>query len=459
MLPVIVGLYGAAFCYALILLDLRRPAAVKSRGALGKPEKWLFGLWFVAAVFWGGRFATFRAPGFFDITIERVLFVPIGLAVLFDFAKGRWKGQGDFLVEFMLGVVLFLSFASMLRFGFTARHPSLPNPWFLFLSGYFFPSIIYLYVKSRYLTAKDSEWIFLVLFFIGFYLSVIAYFEFFNLRQYVYPRYINDPKVWLHLDRARGPYLNAAINGMMIIFGFLSGVYLYSARKISRKILAPALLIMVPSIYFTQTRSVYLSFLVCLAGLGFFLKTETPKWKVLGLPVAFLALGFIFWSPRLLSPERRAGGIMQVEEVGIRLVLIDRSLAMISEQPILGHGFGQFVRAAAERYKGRFPIPGTAEEQMQHNHLLGLWAELGIVGLAAYLVVIVRTIIRGATLVFYRPGDKLMKNMYLIFSLGLLVYIVNNNFLEPGYFLSYNAVFFTFMALTDNAFSVKSFRA
>ncbi|WP_448383631.1 O-antigen ligase family protein [Desulfosoma sp.] len=446
-------LCGILTCYSVLVIDLKRKSAAQGVVSETRIPAWIFTAWFVGAVFWGGRFLTIRVPGLFDITIERLLFLLVlGSVVHRMIRREKRSGQEDFLTEVAMGFLLILCLISMAIHGFRAPNPGMPDPWFLFLSGYLFPAIVYVFFRGQNLNLDLLEHIFWCFFGVGCYVAFLAYLEFFGLREYVYPRYINDPKIWLHLDRARGPFLNAGINGLIIVQAFLCGVYLYASKKPLRWILGPLVLAMIPTIYFCQTRSVYLAFLVCAVALATLLKVDLPKWKILALPTAlvvFLAIGI---SPRLLSPDRRAGGVYQVEEVKIRLILIERSFEMILERPFLGHGFGQFLRVASERFRGRYPIPGTAEEQVQHHHLLGLWAELGIMGVTVYALIMLRGLTRGVVVISKKTLDERTRNLALVCVLGLVAYLLNNNFLEPGYFLPYNAAAFTFLASAENLY-------
>jgi len=445
---------GIMFCYSLLVLDLKRKGQPAATVFLAETPTWIFTAWFIAAVFWGGRFLTIRVPGLFDITIERLLFLPILVSLAYRMIRRDEKGlPEDLMTHAAMGFLLILCLLSMTVHGFRPQHPGVPDPWFLFLSGYLFPTIVYMFLRTQKVNLIMLERILWTFFGIGCYLAILAYFEFFGLREYVYPRYINDPKIWLHLDRARGPFLNAGINGLFLVQAFLCGVYFYATHKTRRWILGPVLLGMIPTVYFSQTRSVYLAFLLCAVGLAAFLKVDVPKWKILALPTALVMFLAIAISPRLVSPDRRAGGVYQVEEVKIRVVLIARSIEMIMERPFLGHGFGQFLRAGSERFRGRYPIPGTAEEQVQHHHLLGLWAELGVIGLTTYIFIMFRGLIRGTLVIFKKTWDERIRNLGLVCVLGLSAYLLNNNFLEPAYFLPYNAAAFTFLAWAENLYT------
>ena len=52
---------------------------------------------------------------------------------------------------------------------------------------------------------------------VGAYLGITAFLQEVNLDQLVFPAYITDPSVGIHADRARGPFVEAAANGLVYV--------------------------------------------------------------------------------------------------------------------------------------------------------------------------------------------------------------------------------------------------
>ena len=344
----------------------------------------------------------------------------------------------------------------MLRFGFLSPEPErFPDPWFVFITGYFFPFIVFVFAKNFLTGDQDLLVVLHALFYFGTYLAIIAFLEFFQLRQYVYPQYINDPDFLLHLDRARGPFLNSGLNGMAILFGFLSGLHLFfQKRGLTQWVYIFFLSLYFPAVFFTQTRSVYLSFIVILGGLLVFYHTPFPKMKVLALPIAFLLIFVAMQSERFFSADRRTGGVLQVTEVVVRFQLLDRSFQMVRNNPLFGVGLAQFIPESFKRYRGRGgAVAESADEQTQHNHLMGLTVELGLFGIMTYLgvlILIFKRIIQARK--FIPEGGLVGTNFLLISALMWAVYLNTNLFLEPSYFLFINAVPFMFAGMADRLF-------
>ncbi|MCG6536846.1 MAG: O-antigen ligase family protein, partial [Syntrophales bacterium LBB04] len=291
----------------------------------------------------------------------------------------------------------------------------------------------------------------------GVYLSITAFFEYTNLRQFVFPKYINSPVIsQLHLDRARGPFLNAAFNGVGILIGFISGMHLLQKKTgFVRSFYLAALTIFFPAVFWTLTRSSYLGMFITLIIFLRWYKTSFSKWKLLTLPLAIVLIFGIIQSPRLLSTERRAGGVYQTAEVDIRLALLKKSFFIFTEHPFWGAGMAQFIPASTRLYKGR--TPSNVEEvggTFQHNHLLGIATELGAPGLLAYLTFIILILRRLAQLAGKLPETGVMGNNLRIAIIAVwCVYLNNNLFVEPSNNIFINAAPFLFAGLADGLYT------
>lgn len=439
----------------VILVFAWRSIPVDPSGAPLRTSTVLFALWLIASALFGPRFLVYSPPGFFDITIERALFALLMMIMIIGLFTGRYALIRNYSIEVTMLLFVIICVASMLRSGFLSPEPErFPGPWFVFITGYFFPFIVFVFAKNFLTDDQDLTVVLHALFYFGTYLTIIAFFEFFHLRQYVYPQYINDPEFVLHLDRARGPFLNSGLNGMAILFGFLAGLHLFFQKQgLIQWAYLFFLSLYFPAIFFTQTRSVYLSFLIVLVALFIFYRTPFPKMKVLALPIAFLLIFMALESPRFMTGERRTGGILQVTEVVVRFQLLDRSLQMIANNPLFGVGLAQFIPESFKRYRGRGAVAESADEQTQHNHLMGLMVELGLTGILVYLGVLAlvfKRIIQARKII---PETGLIgTNFMLISALIWAVYLNTNLFLEPSYFLFINAVPFMFAGMADRLF-------
>jgi len=414
----------------------------------------IFSFWLVSSAVWGPYFFSVRIPGLFDFAIDRgFLAMLIGILLI-----GVYRDKVNFgvgcRVEVLMLLFLCVGLGSMMVHGFKAAVPRYPSPVNIFINGYLFPFFALLFAGNYLTNKRDLSLVFHVIFYFSVYLAIIAYFEFFNLRQFVFPRYINDPEILLHLDRARGPFLNAAFNGLAINLGFICGLHLLAFKQGFRRLWYILLLaLFFPAVFFTQTRSVYLTFALTLVCFVCFYRTSFPKLKVLAIPVVLLFLLVLVRLETLASRERREGGIYQVEEVETRFGLIRRSVVMFLDHPVLGVGLGQFVPAVVQRYRGKIPLPANLEDQTQHNHFLGLMVELGMVGASLYLMV-VAGFFRGLLKLAEKLPDRgfISVNLLVVLAIALAVCLGCNLFVEPSYCLYANVSFFLFGGIANGLY-------
>jgi len=414
----------------------------------------IFSLWLVAAAMWGRSFYVYRLAGLFDLSIERIIFLVVIVTLIAGLPAGSPSWRGRRSIERLFFLFALICVASMTIHGFGPSSSKYVSPWYIFISAYLFPFAAFLFAKRYLVAERDLSFVFHALFYLAVYLGIMAFFEFLDLRQYVYPRFINDPKVWLHLDRARGPFKNAALNGFTLIIGFICGVQLLSFKRGFARLLHLILMsVFFPAIFFTLTRSIYLCFLFTLGTLLPAHRTPFSKWKLLALPLALAVIVAFMNLSRQASSERRAGGVYQVQEVLIREALIKRSAIMIADNPVFGVGLAQFIPASVAKYRGLVPVAESFQETSQHHQLLTIAVELGLIGISVYLSIVVMFFRRVYSLFIGLPRTGFIdSNLALLIGISLGVYILNNFFIDPSFQLFPNALFFTFGGLADGLY-------
>jgi hypothetical protein len=412
--------------------------------------------WLVASAVFGPAFFVIRAAGIFDITIERLIFSAVVFLLVTGLFTGNVRFQVNVAIEIVMVIFITGCILSMIRTGFIPAAEGFLSPWFVFISGYLFPFILFIFAKNYITREKDVTLILHALFYLGIYLSITAFFEYTDLRQFVFPRFINDFEIGIHVDRARGPFLNAPFNGVGILIGLICGLHLLQNKTGFAKVFhQAALLPFFPAVFFTLTRSVYVGLVVALFVILGWYKTSVSKWKLISLPLALVLIVGIVNSPRLLSTERREGGVAQVEEVSIRFALLKRSYFFLTENPLTGVGFAQFAPSTVRSYK--LPISSIETgglDTIQHSHLMGIAAEMGIPGVLAYLTLIILTLRRLKQLAGKLPETGIMGNNLRVVIVAIwCVYLNNNLFVEPTTSLFVNAVPFIFAGLADGLYT------
>jgi O-antigen ligase len=416
-----------------------------------------FSGWLISSVFFGPEFLVIQAPFFFDVTIERVIFFIIILTTSVGFIKNiQKKTFSKHSFEILMGLFAIICLISMIRKGFFSPIPEFPSPWFVFITAYFFPFIVFYFSKTYLTKAIDIKFVFNVIFFIGVYLSITALFEFYALYHLVYPQYIADPEIILHFGQARGPFLNSPHLGVAVLFGLACGLHLVSYKKRLSKFFFVILFLIFPmAVFFTQTRAIYLSLVVLFFILLILYKTYFPKWKVAALPVVIILITFFALLPLLAQEDRRAGGVVDVETVEIRQGLTQMSLIMFKDQPLLGVGLSQFLPQTVTQYKGRVPRLDRYQELIYiHNHILGMTVELGIIGAFIYLSIVFLMFKRLLELRKYLVSSTQFVNTnFLVITASIwIIFLVSFNFSSPEFEIFPNAVIFMLAGIVDGLY-------
>jgi hypothetical protein len=432
------------FSLAVIgLLVAARSAAVGERAdGGGSLLARLFALWVISTVFFRNFFGEVHIPGLIGLSLERLCFLGLLVAMAGAVFRGRVSFAGKKSLDVLVLAFIVLCLVSMTVHGFSSTHPSLEKPWFTFLSGYLFPFIGFFVAKYFLVGDKDDRCLVRGLYWMGLAIAVIALMEGLGWRDYVWPRYIADKTVTLHLDRARGPFLNAAFTGLALCVGLVAGLMLLLRRRFPGLLFHALLLaLFLPAIYYTRTRSVFLQFVCIGLGVATVLRTSFPKWKVYAVPAFLVCLVLLANLHRFASAERAEGGLAQMQEVAIRFELVHKSLALMAEHPFLGVGLGQFRNTG-------LALP--EENDLQHNHLIGIAAEFGLVGIGVYLGILT-LICRRLFKLFAVIPEEGFYNANFVFLVGLILVcnLASNTFVEPTPHEFANLNFFLFAGMVD----------
>jgi O-antigen ligase len=276
---------------------------------------------------------------------------------------------------------------------------------------------------------------------VGAYLAINGAFEHFALHTLVWPKYILDPNVGIQFGRTRGSFASSEGLGMALIVSFL--FYAFYATCIKRKKLYwpyPMMLVTAGVIYTTNQRSVWLSFGLCLALLAI-ARTEMKQVSrvFIGLVLLgfFLGVGthFSFWASGTLFSKRQ-------ETVSYRQANDLTTMAMGMANPIFGVGFDNFKSEWPKYFR---PIDGSEIEirdltDGNHNTFLGLFAEIGLVGLVPYLLIFYHMFRIGLRV--YRREEGLAREFSLLFLLVAISYVIGGNFSDYRSGRFHNTVLF-----------------
>lgn len=322
------------------------------------------------------------------------LIVGVGLSV-FDFIK---TGGRFFLrpVHVLLVVGSLLAILSAL-----ASNATTDSDIYSLLDRYgIVPFALLLFAPAIFPDERSRRLFARVFVIFGLYLSVTAITQQTGIDFMVWPRYILEPSVGAHFDRARGPYAEAVANGLMLAAAaaLASTELRGGSSRVWRLLASICVPLCVVGTVLTLTRAIWLAtalaIVVCVAAI--------PALRRRGAVVA-LSLGAAVGLAFLLVPSldeaisQRAGDENPVWD---RLNTNAAALRMALANPLFGVGWGQSGDRMAEyvRHGADYPVTAVSAFLEPHNLYLLRLAELGVLGgtlwLASVLTGVIHPILR-----------------------------------------------------------------
>jgi N-acetylglucosaminyldiphosphoundecaprenol N-acetyl-beta-D-mannosaminyltransferase len=327
------------------------------------------------------------------ITLDRLLLVGLIAACLVRWRLNKLTLRSLTACDYALAGLMFVVVTSAVLSGQPEFNDGMTSKWGRLLAGFIIPTT--LYVVIRQLDVSRREWMILLAGFValGTYLAVTAIFEIGGHWSLVFPRYIADPSRGIHFGRARGPELNAVSLGMYLTACFWCTWTL--ANRISHRWQQLALLVVLPlmaiGIYSSYTRSTWLG----LAASGLVVAAiEIPRrWRLPSIAVSAVAGALVLataWT-NIVGLEREGTASESEHSVDQRKSFAYVSWQMFRDNPVLGVGFGRF-------YDRKLPYLSDRSQEFElesirplhhHNTFLSMLTETGIVGLAAFVAMLV----------------------------------------------------------------------
>ena len=210
------------------------------------------------------------------------------------------------------------------------------------------------------------------------YLSLTSIAFLVGAKSLIFPHFILDESLGYHVDRARGPLLQAVANGVSL--NLLGVLALHSfLRGRMRGVKAAVLLASLPiAILATMTRAVWLTFVVSIGVLSF--RTRHRELRRICITVSIV--GTLALLVALSFDDQRRALIDRLQESGpvdFRQAVYAGGWQMFLERPLTGWGVNQMPSELARHVSGY-----KERELYPHNTYLELLVEHGIVGLALY---------------------------------------------------------------------------
>jgi putative inorganic carbon (HCO3(-)) transporter len=312
----------------------------------------------------------FRPPDLFSFYADRIAF-----GVLIFFVALRTMALREKIPYFaglslpMLGLLAL----AVLR---ALREPFDPQVWSIIASKFIVPFVLFHVAVLVFRAASQRRHfeIFVVVVLAYLIFTAIAFLV--DARSLIFPRFILDESLGFHVDRARGPFLQAVANGVSLN---LLGILVFALSP-KRNLFAWMLWLALPvAVLATMTRAVWISFALSTLVIGFRfierrLLTICIVIVVAGL-LAGLAIGLRDHSLRNALWDR-------TEERGpveARMAVYDAGWSMFLDRPLSGWPAGVMYAELGRRMEGYH-----LRIFYMHNTYLALLVEFGLPGLALY---------------------------------------------------------------------------
>src|SRR5262249_14458936 len=123
------------------------------------------------------------------------------------------------------------------------------------------PLLIYLIAKRIRYTRALARMLVCTLCVIGAYLGWTGIAELYHASFFGFPEYILSPSVGIQFGRVRGPFVSSTVDGAILVITFVAIVVAASHQTGMKRWLVLSLVPpVVGSVYFTSTRSIWISF-------------------------------------------------------------------------------------------------------------------------------------------------------------------------------------------------------
>jgi O-antigen ligase len=243
----------------------------------------------------------------------------------------------------------------------------------------------YLATRLRYTRAMLTQvlWFFALF---GAYLSITAFFEHYRIDSLVFPKYILDPHVGIQYGRSRGPYVDTIGDGGMLLLSFACVSCITVFANGSKRVLGLLIaLLAVPAVYFTETRSIWL-------GLGLIIATlavlKTPARKTGAIICGVVLVAFVAGIGSKFSISGDTLFSRRQNTVEARFDNYEIAWRAFNAHPVFGLGYGKLKAEWSHYFSASNSYLGIGLDDGNHSTILGILAELGIVGAVPYLLIV-----------------------------------------------------------------------
>ncbi len=285
-----------------------------------------------------------------------------------------------------------------------------------------FPFLFFLVAPVAFRTEHERNILLFTLICLGVYLGFTALMESLHVNALVYPKYILNPLFGdpASAGRIRGPFAAAVQDGFGLYGCAVGAALVFATRKGSgfRLLAAATGILCLLGTLLTEQRSVWVATAVATT-LILLIVPCLRAWAVPAIAAAALGVLAAFAVIPGLSSNVQTR-VTDSEPVWERLNLNVAAENMIKAKPIFGFGWGRFASTSGPyfRQSASYPLVYTT---VVHDVYLSLGAELGIVGLSLWLLVVALGI--GGAMRASPPGMRTWRNGLVAYAVFYLIVI------------------------------------
>jgi putative inorganic carbon (HCO3(-)) transporter len=362
----------------------------------------------------------FRPPDLLAFPIDRVAFATLVVVGLLSILFRRYRIHAYAVTWPMLALVLLGMWGAL-------EQPYNAKTWSLLAAKWIVPFAMFHLggpIFASPVSQRKLEWFAII---VLLYLGLTAVFFFLDLRPLIFPRFILDEGIGIHVDRARGPLLQAVANGVCLnIFGIIA-FHAFAQRRL-RGVLAAVLFAVTPlALLATKTRAVWLAAAVSTGAMALF-GSRRPRRAARVLIVVSAGLFCVTQLLQTGATELR-DRMQDRSPVEFRIEMYRAGWQMFTEKPFAGWGSDGEVQPEIAKRISSF----HSELYVFHNTYLELAVQRGLLGLSLYAWLIVALFRLGG----HAPGNGAMqvfgREFTFPWKLMLCVYLLNGSAVVMNY--------------------------
>jgi putative inorganic carbon (hco3(-)) transporter len=309
-----------------------------------------------------------------------------------------------------------------------ATHPYDNETWSILAAKFIVPFVLFHLAVRVFGRERELERFEVFALFVLAYLCFTSIAFLAGVKSLIFPRFILDESLGYHVDRARGPLLQAVANGVSVNMLGVLALHAALRGRLPRGRAVILLAALPVAILATMTRAVWLSFGISMGILIF--RSHNRGLRRACLAVAVVAVAGVL-ATLSFDDQRHAlrDRLWESGPVDYRQAVYAGSWEMFLQKPFTGWGVNQMPEELARH------VSGYQEKQLYpHNTYLELLIEHGVLGLALYLWLMWELLRLGRGAVTSAEKDGFLNQQFhAMWPVLLGIYWVNAAFVVMNY--------------------------